>query len=80
MSWYDDDLSSYYSMHEEILLAYCGCCGVDSSDVELLLEYGYTCDEVEDMLVDHSLLYEALKDMKHMYGEDIYESCYGGVF
>ena len=80
MSWYDDDLSSYYNMHEEILLAYCGCYGVDSADVELLLEYGYTCDEIEDMLTDHSLLREALRDVKYMCGEDLYESCYGGVF
>ena len=28
MSWYDD--SSYYNIHEEMLLAYCGCYGVDS--------------------------------------------------
>ena len=77
MSWYDDDLSSYYNMHEEILLAYCGCYGVDSSDVELLLEYGYTSDEIEEMLTDHSLLREALKDVKYMCGEDIYENCYG---
>ena len=72
--------SSYYSMHEEILLAYCGCYGVDSSDVELLLEYGYTCDEIEDMLTDHSLLREALRDVKYMCSEELYESCYGGVF
>ena len=80
MSWYDDDCSSYYIMHEEILLAYCGCYGVDSSDVELLLDYGYTCDEIEDMLTDHSLLREALKDVKYIYGEDIYEGCYGGAW
>ena len=79
-SWYDYDDSSYYNMHEEILLAYCGCYGVDSSDVELLLEYGYTCDEIEDMLADHDLLQEALRDVKYMCGEDIYESCYGGAF
>lgn len=78
MSWYEDSLTSY-SMHEEILLAYCGCYGVDSSDVELLLDYGYTCDEIEDMLVDQSLLREALRDVKYMYGEGIYEDCYGGV-
>ena len=78
MSWYDD--SSYYNIHEEILLTYCGCYGVDSSDVELLLEYGYTCDEVEEMLADHDLLHEALHDIKYMCGEDIYESCYGGVW
>ena len=80
MSWYDYEDSSYYNMHEEILLAYCGCYGVDSSDVELLLEYGYTCDEIEDMLADHNLLREALQDVKYMCGEDLYENCYGGVF
>ena len=79
-SWYTDDFSSYYSIHEEILLEYCGCYGVDSTDVELLLNYGYTCDEIEEMLVDQSLLREALRDVKYMYGEDIYESCYGGAF
>ncbi len=77
MSWYDD--SSYYNIHEEILLAYCGCYGVDSSDVELLLEYGYTSDEIEEMLMDTTLLNEALRDVKYMLGENIYESCYGGA-
>ena len=77
MNWYDD--SSYYNIHEELLLTYCGCYGVDSSDVELLLEYGYTCDEIEDMLADHSLLQETLRDVKYMLGEDAYEECYGIV-
>lgn len=75
LSWLDDE--SYYSAHEEMLLAYCGCYGVDSSDVELLLEYGYTCDEIEDMLVDTSLLRETLNEVKGLYGEEFYESCYG---
>ena len=80
MSWYDD--SSYYNIHEEMLLAYCGCYGVDvdSEDVELLLEYGYTCDEIEEMLMDTNLLHEALRDVKYMCGESLYESCYGGAF
>lgn len=77
MSWYDD--SSYYNIHEEMLLAYCGCYGVDSEDVELLLEYGYTCDEIEEMLMDTNLLHEALRDVKYMLGEDMYES-YCGAF
>ncbi|SFY03882.1 class II glutamine amidotransferase [Ruminococcus sp. XPD3002] len=78
-SWYDLNDSSYYNIHEEILLAYCGCYGVDSSDVELLLEYGYTCDEIEEMLMDTNLLHEALRDVKYMLGEDVYES-YCGAF
>ncbi|MBQ6211321.1 MAG: class II glutamine amidotransferase [Ruminococcus sp.] len=77
--WHDWE-AEYYSVHEELLLAYCGCYGVDSSDVELLLEYGYTCDEIEEMLADHDLLHEALRDVKYMCGEDIYENCYGGAF
>lgn len=67
MSWYDDE--PYYNVHEELLLAYCGCYGVDTADVEMLLEYGYTCDEIEDMLADHSLLHETLCAIK---GEEEY--------
>ena len=79
-SWYDLDDSPYYNMHEEILLAYCGCYGVDSEDVELLLEYGYTCDEIEEMLMDTNLLHEALRDVKYMCGESLYENCCGGIW
>lgn len=75
LSWLDDE--PYYGVHEEMLLAYCGCYGVDSSDVELLLEYGYTCDEIEDMLVDTSLLRETLNEVKGLYGEEIYGNCCG---
>ncbi len=76
MSWYGND-EPYYGVHEELLLAYCGCYGVDSSDVELLLEYGYTCDEIEDMLADHALLNETLQAIKFEDGESLYENCYG---
>ena len=64
-SWYNS--ADYYPIHEELLLAYCGCYGVDSSDVELLLDYGYTPDEVEDMLVDTALLRETV-DCVRNYG------------
>ena len=73
--WYNS--SDYYPIHEELLLAYCGCYGVDSSDVELLLEYGYSCDEIEEMLMDTNLLHEALRDVKYMCGEAMYEECCG---
>lgn len=69
MSWYGND-EPYYGVHEELLLAYCGCYGVDSSDVELLLEYGYTCDEIEDMLMDYDLIHETIRAVK---GEDCYD-------
>ncbi|MBO5320625.1 MAG: glucosamine 6-phosphate synthetase, partial [Ruminococcus sp.] len=76
MSWYDD--STYYNIHEEILLAYCSMYGVDSSDVELLLVlFCFTCDEIEEMLMDTNLLHEALRDVKYMCGEAMYEECCG---
>ena len=79
LNWYGDD-EPYYGVHEELLLAYCGCYGVDSSDVELLLEYGYTCDEIEEMLMDTDLLREIFQEVKFEDGESLYEECCGGVF
>ena len=76
MSWYGND-EPYYGVHEELLLAYCGCYGVDSSDVELLLEYGYTCNEIEDMLMDYDLIHETVRVVKGEDGESLYENCYG---
>ena len=70
--WYDD--SDYYTMYEELLLSYCGFYGVDSEDVALLLDYGYSCDEIEEMLMDTNLLHEALRDIRFMSGEDVYGS------
>lgn len=78
VSWYDED-EPYYGVHEELLLAYCGCYGVDTDDVELLLEYGYTCDEIEDMLADHNLLQKTLQAIKFEDGKSLYENCYGGA-
>ncbi|MBO5318618.1 MAG: class II glutamine amidotransferase [Ruminococcus sp.] len=75
--WHDWE-DEMFSVHEELLLAYCGCYGVDTSDVELLLEYGYTCDEIEEMLADHDLLRETLHEIKYMCGEGVYEECCGG--
>ena len=76
MSWYDDDFP-YYNVHEELLLTYCGCYGVDTAEVETLLEYGYTCDEIEDMLTDHTLLRETLAAIT---GEEQYSDCLLGAF
>ena len=76
-AWYDYEDTSYYGVHEELLLAYCGCYGVDSEDVELLLEYGYTCDEIEEMLMDTSLLRETLQAIKFEEGESIYQGLCG---
>lgn len=71
MSWYGDD-EEYYNAHEELLLAYCNCYGVDSSDVEMLLEYGYTCDEIEDMLMDYDMIVSTVRAIKYADTEDYF--------
>ena len=73
---YDD----YFTDYEETLIGMAHCFGVDEEDVIMLLEYGYTIDEVEEMLMDETLLHSALNDLKFGCGESIYESCCGGAF
>lgn len=57
---YDDFEDDYYTQHEESLLELCGYYGVDEDDIILLLNYGYTADEIEDMLFDHSLIHDTV--------------------
>mgnify|MGYP006992332513 CR=1 FL=1 len=42
--WEDD-----YTQQEELLLEMCGCYGVSEEDVLLLLDYGYSADEIEEI-------------------------------
>ena len=77
-SWYDYD--DYYSAYEQTLIEMAHMYGSDEEEISLLLEWGYTVIEIEEMLMDNNLLQEALRDVRYMCGEDIYESCYGGAF
>ena len=43
-----------------MLLEICSYYGIDEDDVLLLLDYGYTADEIEDMLCDNSLIHETV--------------------
>ena len=38
----------------------CNCYGVTEDDILLLLDYGYSADEIEEMLCDSNLLLETL--------------------
>lgn len=49
---------------EEMLLEYCGMFGVSEEDVELLLDFGYDADTIEEMLMDATMLEEALAEIK----------------
>lgn len=61
--WYDD----FESEENELLLDYCGMFGISESDVELLLEYGYTADEIEDLLMDKTAFEEAVNEVKDTF-------------
>lgn len=58
--WEDD----YYNQHEQLLLDMCNCYGVDEDDVILLLDYGYSADEIEDMLCDYTLITNTVRAVK----------------
>ncbi len=67
---YDNSKDDYYTQHEELLLELCGYYGVDEDDIILLLDYGYTADEIEDMLCDYSLITDTIKAVK---GQEDYD-------
>lgn len=56
----DEDYTNY-------LLMICGCYGVDREDVELLLELGYSTDEIEEMLLDSDLFEQTMNEVKTLY-------------
>lgn len=64
MRYYDDWEDNYYTQHEQLLLEMCNCYGVDEDDVMLLLDYGYSADEIEDMLCDYSLVTDTVRAVK----------------
>ena len=64
-SWYDVyDYYDYYNEHEQLLLEMCKCYGVDEDDILLLLDYGYSCEEIEDMLCDYDLITDTVKAIR----------------
>ena len=50
-----------YTEYEQLVINYCSHFGIDKSDVMILLDYGYTANEIEEFLTDTDLFYEALK-------------------
>ena len=64
MRYYDDWEDDYYTQHEQLLLEMCNYYGIDEDDVIMLLDYGYTADEMEDMLCDYSLITDTIKAVK----------------
>ena len=66
-SWYDYELDAGDEGYANDLLLICGCYGVAREDVELLLELGYTADEIEELLLDHDLFEQTVNEVKARY-------------
>lgn len=64
---YDYDYGDMDEDYTNDLLMICGCYGVAREDVELLLEFGYSCDEIEEMLFEPELLEQAMEEIKTLY-------------
>ena len=66
-----DDLNWYETEEqEEFLLECCQMFGVSEEDVYLLLDYGFSADEIEEMLMNPNLLKDALTEISVLEQED----------
>ena len=66
-----DDLNWYETEEqEECLLECCRMFGVPEEDVYLLLDYGFSADEIEEMLMNPNLLEDALAEISVLEQED----------
>lgn len=66
--------ADYYTNHEEMLLDVCNYFGVSEDDVLLLLDYGFTADDIEDMMMDSNLLEDTIADIRKIDAwEDSFE-------
>ena len=77
--WWYGDYEDYFTTYEETLVEMAHLFGAVENDVIMLLDYGYSADEVADLLMDTGTFQEAVRDVKFMTGESLYEE-YCGVF
>ena len=63
-NWYETE------EQEEFLLECCRMFGVSEEDVYLLLDYGFSADEIEEMLMNPNLLEDALAEISVLKQED----------
>lgn len=64
LNWYEAE------EQEEFLLECCRMFGVPEEDVYLLLDYGFSADEIEEMLMNPNLLEDALAEISVLEQED----------
>jgi len=65
--WYgynDAEFEEDDTVLEDDIAFLCYCFGVSESDIEILLDYGYTLDEIEDLLIDGDAFEEAVQAIR----------------
>ena len=71
--WYDycnwNEFEEDDVILEDDIAFLCYCFGVSETDIEALLDYGYTLAEIEDLLLDTDCFEEALKEAKTLFDE-----------
>lgn len=78
--WWYSDYDDYYSAYEQTLIDMASLYGSDPDEIIMLLEYGYTVVEVEELMMDSDALKQAVNEIKYADGEYFYESCCGGIW
>ena len=54
---------------ENELYIFAGYYGIDAEDIDLLLEFGYSCDEIEEMFIDRQLFETTMAELKSVCEE-----------
>lgn len=58
------DYDDFENEEKDLLFDYCEMFGVSENDIDLLLDFGYTCGEIEDLLMKPTALEEAVNEVK----------------
>lgn len=68
-NWCNSEYADWWEKdeREQMLIEYCCMFGVSEEDVQLLLDFGYDVDEIEQMLMDTDMLEEALDEIRNAF-------------
>jgi len=66
------DSLDVYDDEKNLLLNICGSLGIDREEIILLLEYGYTEEDIEEMLIDMDVFNSAINEIKYAERSHIY--------
>lgn len=68
-NWCSSEYADWWEKdeREQMLMEYCCMFGVSEEDVQLLLDFGYDAEEIEQMFMDTDMLEEALNEIRNAF-------------